>query len=151
MLADLATTLNMVENSRGPIELKYQLAAKALTGKTFNTAQAPFQPFAALMRLRDELVHPRHRDQTTAAGHVQPVSKIVRDLQQRGLTATKGRQPGDVPGGTSWLNEIMTPGVAAWAYNASRDIIAAVLEILPDDDKLTTNQLFRKRLSQLPE
>ena len=103
------------------------------------------------MRLRDELVHPRHRDQTTAAGYVQPASKIVRDLQQRGLTTTKGRQPGDIPGGTSWLDEIKTPGVASWAYHAARDIIAAVLEMLPDDDKLTTNQLFRSRLSQLPE
>jgi hypothetical protein len=150
-LADLAALLSEIEDARGPIGLKYQLTSKILRGETFVAGRAPFQDFADLVRLRDELVHPRHRDKTTDAGHVQPVSRIVRDLQQRGLTTTTGRRPGDVPGGISWLDEIQSGGVANWAYKAAREIIVAVLEMLPDDDNLSTTHLFRNRLDSMPQ
>jgi hypothetical protein len=150
ILADLAATLDMTEKAQGQIDLKYQLTSKILIGKTFPPGEAPFQDFASLITLRNELVHPRHRDRTTAAGHVEPISKVVRDLQQRGLTTTRGRRPGDIPGGVSWLGEIKSSGVANWAYNASREIIAAVLTMLPDDPGLPTTLLFRDRISAMP-
>lgn len=148
VVADLATMLDMTEKAQGQIDLKYQLASKVLTGKTFPRGQAPFQDFANLITLRNELVHPRHRDRTTPAGHVEPVSKVVRDLQQRGLTTSRGRRPGDVPGGISWLEEIKSSGVANWAYDSARQIIIAVLAMLPDDDGLTP--LFKSRIAQIP-
>jgi hypothetical protein len=97
-LADLAATLDMIEKAQGQIDLKYQLASKILGGRTFPPGEAPFQDFANLITLRNELVHPRHRYRTTVTGHVEPVSKVVRDLQQRGLTTTRGRREDDVPG-----------------------------------------------------
>jgi hypothetical protein len=150
-LADLAATLDMTEKAQGQIDLKYQLASKILSGKTFPRGEAPFQDFANLITLRNELVHPRHRDRTTAAGHVEPISRVVRDLQQRGLTTTRGRGPGEVPGGMSWLGELKTADVAAWAYNAAREIIAALLKMLPDDSGLPTSLLFRDRIDQMPQ
>lgn len=150
ILADLAATLDMTEKAQGQIDLKYQLASKILAGKTFPPGEAPFQDFANLITLRNELVHPRHRDRTTAAGHVEPVSRVVRDLQQRGLTTTRGRGPGDVPGGVSWLGEIKSSGVASWAYNAAREIIVALLGMLPDDGGLPTTPLFRDRIKDMP-
>jgi hypothetical protein len=111
VLADLAAVLFEIEDTRGPIVLKYQMASKILRGAKFVSGQGPFQDFADLVRLRDDLVHPRHRDKTTDAGHVQPGSKVIRDLQQRGFTISKGRQPGDAPGGISWLDEIESNGV----------------------------------------
>jgi hypothetical protein len=81
---------------------------------------------------------------------VEPVAKVVRDLQQRGLTTTRGRAAGDVPGGVSWLGEIKSSGVASWAYNAAREIIVALLEMLPDDDGLPTTALFNNRLKDMP-
>lgn len=151
-LADLAATLDMIEKAQGQIELKYQLASKILTGKTFPPGEAPFQDFANLITLRNELVHPRHRDRTTVAGHVEPVSRVVRDLQQRGLTTTRGRREGDVPGGMSWLQEIKSSGVASWAYNTAREIITALLSMLPDNDsELPTGQLFRDRIKDIPK
>lgn len=50
----------------------------------------------------------------------------------------------------SRLDEIKAPGVANWALSAARDIMATILQILPDDGNLTTSQLFRNRLTQLP-
>jgi hypothetical protein len=151
ILADLAATLAMVEKAQGQIDLKYQLASKILTGRTFPPGEAPFQDFANLVILRNELVHPRHRDRTTVAGHVEPVSKVVRDLQQRGLTTSRGRRKGDVPGGMSWLEEIKSSGVASWAYSAAREIIVALLRMLPDDSALPTGQLFRDRIKGMPQ
>ena len=94
-LTDLAATLDMTEKAQGQIDLKYQpLASKILSSKTFPRGEAPFQDFANLITLRNELVHPRHRDRTTTAGHVEPISKVIRDLQQRGLTTTRGKRAG---------------------------------------------------------
>ena len=149
-LTDLAERLDMTEKGQGQIDLKYQLASEILTGKPFPRGEAPFQDFANLVTLRNELVHPRHRDRTTAAGHVEPISKVVRDLQRRGLTTTRGRKLGDVPGGVSWLGEIKSSGVASWAYNAAREIITALLKMLPDDSGLPTTLLFRDRIKGMP-
>jgi hypothetical protein len=150
ILVDLAATLGAAEKAQGRIDSKYHLASEILTGKTFPIGAAPFQDFAGLITLRNELVHPRHRDRTTAAGHVQPVSKVVRDLQRRGLTTTRGRGPSDVPGGVSWLGEIKSDGVASWAYNAARGIIIALLRMLPENARLPTTTLFRDRIVEIP-
>lgn len=151
VLADLAAVLDLTEKAQGQIDLKYLLASKILSGKMLLRGDAPFQDFANLVTLRNELVHPRHRDRTTAAGHVEPASRVIRDLQQRGLTTTRGRRPGDVPGGMSWLEEIRSGGVASWAYDAAKDIITAILKMLPDDSGLPTSLLFRDRISQIPK
>jgi hypothetical protein len=151
VLADLAATLDLTEKAQGQIDLKYQMAAKILSGKTFPRGEVPFQDFADLVSLRNELVHPRYRDRTTAAGHVEPASRVVRNLQQRGLTVTRGRGPGDVPGGMSWLGELRSDGAAKWAYDSAREIIVALLMMLPDDDGLPTTQLFRERISDIPQ
>jgi hypothetical protein len=150
VLADLAATLDLTEKAQGQIDLKYQMASKILCGKTFPRGEPPFQDFADLMTLRNELVHPRHRDRTTAAGHVEPASRVVRNLQQRGMTVTRGRGPDDAPGGTSWLGELKSSGVANWAYRAAREIITALLMMLPDDDGLPTALLFRDRIKDMP-
>lgn len=150
LLADLATVLHELEDGRGPITLKYHMTRKVLAGETFAEGEAPFQDFADLVKLRDELVHPRHRDETDKYGHVQPRSRVVRNLQQRGLTTTKGRGPGEPPGGISWVQEIESVGVARWAYSAAKEIMVAILETLPEDTRLATTALFRSRLDHMP-
>ena len=150
-MANLAARLQEAERAQAQIDLKYQTASEVLSGKRFPRGEAPFQDFANLVTLRNELVHPRHRDRTTEAGYVEPISKVVRDLQQRGLTTTRGRSPGDVPGGVSWLGEIKSSGVASWAYEAARAIIAALLIMLPDNSGLPTALLFRDRVKDMPQ
>jgi len=77
-LADLATILQQLEDDHAPLGLKYQMASKVLIGKTFESDRAPFQDFMDLIRVRDDLVHPRHRDRTTSAGHVEPRSRFIK-------------------------------------------------------------------------
>jgi hypothetical protein len=149
LLRDLAETLDMIEDSQGNIGLKYQMASKILTGRTFDSNEAPFQDFNTLVRVRNEVVHPRHRDRTREGGYIEPASPAIRDLQQRGFTTTRGRKAGDSSGGMSWLNEIECGRTANWACEAASEIITAVLTMLPQDWRLTAITLFRDRLSQM--
>jgi hypothetical protein len=80
VLRDLAETLDMIEDAQGDIGLKYHMASKILRGRTFDTNQAPFQDFNALVKLRNELVHPRHRDRTREGRYIEPRSPVIRDL-----------------------------------------------------------------------
>ena len=50
----------------GVVELKYLMASRILTGSAFDRGSQPYQDFRDLMKLRNHLAHPRHRDQDTA-------------------------------------------------------------------------------------
>ena len=149
LLRDLAETLDVIEAAQGNIALKYQMARKVLGGRTFPADQAPFQDFDALVKLRNDLVHPRHRDRTKVGRYTEPRSHVIRDLQQRGLASSKGRNPGDPGVGTSWLNEIECGRTATWACQAAREIIAAMLTLLPQGPHFFAINSFRDRLSNL--
>jgi hypothetical protein len=149
-LRDLSATLTEIEASKGPVQLKYQITSKILSGRTFDKGAQPFQDFADLMRLRDDLVHLRHRDRTDADGYISPSSAVARMLQQKGLTYSPGGGPTDLPGGMSWLNEIETAGVATWAYRAARSIVFGVGEMLPDDFRAHGIQMMKWQISNLP-
>jgi hypothetical protein len=149
VLRDLAATLDEIEAAQGTAALKYHMARKILVGRTFPSGEAPFQDFSALVRLRNDLVHPKHRDRTKEGRYVEPVSSVVRDLQGRGLTSSKGRNPGDPGGGLSWLNEIECGRTATWACQAAREIITAILTLLPQGSHLFAINLFHDRLANL--
>jgi hypothetical protein len=147
VLDDLALTLNAMEQAREGIQPKYDAARKILTGRAFDHGVAPFQDFNDLMKLRNDLVHPRHLDQTTGLGHTEPASPVVRDLQQRGLTRTRGRRRGDPMGGMSWLSEIYCGRMAAWAHKAACDVIVDLIRALPRHERLWFMTSFRNWLA----
>ncbi len=122
-----------------------------LSGHAFPRGEAPFQEFAWLVKLRNDLVHPRNHDRTTPTGHMEPSSAAVRHLQRCGLTTTRGNDPDDVQGDVSWLLEIETSGVASWAYGAAREIIAALTEMFPDNRQFTIMAMMRRQLQIAPQ
>lgn len=132
-LQDLANALTEVEDDRGSTALKYQMAYRILSGHTFPKGSSPYQEFRELMNLRNLLVHLKPGDTHSQTGHVVPREKLIREFQQRGLTRIRGRKPGEPLGGMSWLTEIQTAEMAAWAYQAASAIIGAVGEALPTD------------------
>jgi hypothetical protein len=150
VLRDLAGALKEVEEDKGSIGLKYQMAYKILSGHTFPRGQTPFQEFRELVALRNLLVHLRPGDRHSSSGHVEPASRIIRDFQNKGLTRTKGRKPGDPLGGMSWLQEIQTSQMAAWAYQAACDIIRAVGAVLPNDPLAGSIDFSRTTTQSLP-
>jgi hypothetical protein len=147
VLDDLAATLNAMEQAHERIQLKYDAARRILTGRAFDHGAARFHNFNDLMKLRDDLVHPRHRDRTTALGHTEPASPVVRDLRQRGLTRTRGRRPGDPMGGMSWLSELYCGRTAAWAHRAACGVIAELIRALPQHDRLWASTGYRDWLT----
>lgn len=147
VLDDLTVILNAMEQAHERIQPKYDAAPKILTGRAFDHGAATFQDFNDLMKLRNDLVHPRHLDQTTALGHTEPASPVVRDLQQRGLTRTRGRRRGDPMGGMSWLSEIYCGRTAAWAHKAACDVIVELTRALPMQERLWFMTSFRNWLA----
>jgi hypothetical protein len=131
VLSDLSAAIGKIEDSHGPVEDKYLRAHEVLSRTALDRGSQPYQDFRDLMSLRDDLVHPRDRDQTDSHGFVWPQSGVVRRLQQLGYTYTRGRRPGDPGGGASWVSELETPEVAEWAYNAAVKIITAIGTMLP--------------------
>ena len=151
LLQDLANALSEVENDKGSTALKYQMAYKILSGHTFPRGDSPFQEFRQLFKLRDLLVHLRPGDRHSSSGHVEPRESLIRDFQHKGLTRTRGRGPGDPLGGTSWLQEIETAQMAAWAYCAACGIIRTVGEAIPTDPPRTGGaDFFRTTTQTLP-
>ena len=146
VLDDLAGTLSAMEQAHERIQAKYDAARKILTGRAFDHGAAPFQDFNDLIKLRNDLVHPRHQDRTTALGHTEPASPVVRDLQRRGRTRTRGRRRGDPMGGMSWLSEIYCGRMAAWAHKAACDVIAELIMALPRHERLWAMTSFRNWL-----
>jgi len=150
VLDDLALTISAMEQAHERVQSKYDAARKILTGRAFDHGAAPFQDFNNLMKLRNDLVHPGHLDETTALGHTEPASPVVRDLQRRGLTRTRGRRRGDPMGGMSWLSEIYCGRTAAWAHKAACNVIVELISALPRDERLWAMTSFRNWLASPP-
>jgi hypothetical protein len=149
VLADMATAVREVEDSRGRVTEKYERAHEVLSGSALDRGAQPYQDFRDLMKLRDDLVHLRQRDRTDGHGFVSPESGVVRRLQQLGRTLTQGHRPGDPGGGTSWLNELQTPEIAEWAYNAAVNIITAIGMLLPDVPPSGISMMKQRALARM--
>ncbi len=127
------------------------MAYKILAGHTFSRGSPPFQEFQQLLSLRNLLIHLRPGDTHSSSGHVVPREKLIKTFQQKGLTRTRGRKPGDPLGGMSWLLEIETAEMAAWAYQAACGIIKALGEALPEDPPVTASvDMFKATTQALP-
>jgi hypothetical protein len=150
-LQDLANALKEVEDDRGSVTLKYQVAYRILSGRTFPRGSSPFQEFKQLVTLRNLLVHLRPGDRHSPSGHVEPKEGLIREFQQKGYTRTRGRKACDPLGGTSWLQEIQTIQMADWAYDAARSIIAAVGDAIPTDPPRTAGiEMFKQAAQNIP-
>jgi hypothetical protein len=150
-LSALADALEAAESENADVQTKYHRAREVLVGVPFPKGQAPYQGFRDLFELRDALVHPRHRDVVDDDGFVVPDLPVIRDLQQRGLTRAPKPKPGDAPGGMSWVMQIQTGGVAAWAFEAAREIIIEVGSMIPSDGMLTIGvDFFKERAVSFP-
>lgn len=130
-LRAFADALQEIEEARGSLLLKYLIASQTLSGSTFNKGINPYQDFATLVNLRNDLMHLKPRDtfihSEGGSTLVQP-PKYIKNLQQRGLA-----RPSEKSVSMSWLNIIQTAEMAIWSCDTAYNIILAVLEFIPDD------------------
>jgi hypothetical protein len=139
-LCAFADVIEEIEESRGSLLLKYLMAAQTLRGSPFDRGVNPFQDFATLITLRNDIMHLKPRDSDVAIRDGDPIAvpKYILALQQRGLARTPDRNVG-----MSWFNRLQTDAIATWATKAAREIILAVLDFIPDDDVRDPAYMFK--------
>jgi hypothetical protein len=148
--ADLAAFSGMmreIEDNRGGIGLKYLVASQSLSRTMFDKGAPPYQDFDLLRRLRDFLMHIKSPDVLTeppSASSKRP--NLIIALRQKGLTYPLGEDDQ-----TPWINELETYKLAAWACEASLNIILAVLALIPDgpaDPSVNLKHAFRNSVEK---
>ena len=130
------TAMSELENSKASLTLKYQLAAQVLQGRMFLRGEPPFQDFATLVSLRNDVTHVKNLVEHDAGSRMQLGTKPsarIRDLQQRALAR---KTETDVS--MSWLNTLETTAIAEWACVVSYTIIVAILRMFPLDTSTPT-------------
>lgn len=102
---------------------KYFLASKAL-GQQFDRGREPFQFFAKLIALRNEVIHIK----ANRADGKHTGASVTMELAQRELTVKFS------VGQMSCFDQIQSPQVAAWACKSAIDIVFALLDKVPHSD-----------------
>ena len=139
-VVNLARLLSEVEDAHGTTNMKYLLGKLALTGKTFNKGQNPYQDFALLMDLRNSLMHLKFdRIESIKLGEVKVHHpSVVAKLQSRNVLAEFENEVTMA----SWVLRVSTPATARWACNATARIIKDIVESIPDSELRSTADLF---------
>jgi hypothetical protein len=55
----LGDALRMIEDEKGQLALKFQIAKFVLTGTPYDAGATPYQDFSALLYVRNSLIHPK--------------------------------------------------------------------------------------------
>jgi hypothetical protein len=131
-LRAMADAVLKVEANKGSLESKVLFASLALTGAMFDKGAQPWQDFAALVRLRNALVHLRPGVTGDDQGVLGP--RVLKRFEGEGLTYPI--EPGVV--GAPWTLKISTDRMARWAYNAALRIIRAIVEMAPKNQSVET-------------
>jgi len=120
-LATCSSVLQDLEDSRASVKSKYLMASLVLSGRSFEKGQDPFQDFAKLIDLRNEIMHAK-----PVTGDEHRGTKIATALERRGVAK---RLFPDVS--TDWFHILESPGVGAWACKTALRIIRATLAFSP--------------------
>ncbi len=124
-----AEILKHTEESRGSLELKYQLAGWILGGHVFDKGANPYQDFLHLVAVRNALVHMKLLDKIPVSsdgklGFVE-IPGVVQRLPKKVLQ--------NVPPGvnTTWLDRIGTAAMAQWACDAASAMVQTTVQFAP--------------------
>jgi hypothetical protein len=125
-----ADLLDEVERSRGSIQLKFLLAKSIFTGESYNKGTQPYQDFDLLIRLRNELVHLRPKENfefNPESGMSVKPAPIIEKLRSRNILAEH------LPN-ASLILLVSTRASARWACNTAAAMIQSVLEFIPESE-----------------
>jgi hypothetical protein len=108
---------------------------QAVFGKSLDRGKQPGQDAVTLFRLRDELVHFKHRMENAKA------ENVAEGLAQRGIVLPDGLA------GTPWQHRLYTLGGIAWAYNTMLSTIRALIMLGEGDAR----EMFLSNIRNLAE
>lgn len=115
---------------------KMVLIARLVCGAQLRKGEQPFQDFAMLIRVRNEIVHYKMEDTTPA---------FVLDLNQRSIgLGTKPPQGVEGKFVQPWVWEISSVEGIRWAHNAACRMIQKLVELMP----INVDEYRRRGLEQ---
>src|ERR1700722_12335572 len=114
-----AEVMSDAERSHATLESKFTLANRILAGKKLDTGAQPYQDFALLMRLRNDLVHFKASDGFDQNESPEQIHKdlIARFKGKNILAENTERSAG------SWMFLIQTKAVAEWSCNTAAEMV----------------------------
>jgi hypothetical protein len=128
-----ADAIDLAEDSRGSVQLKFQLAKYVLTGRPYDKGSQPYQDFDALVAIRNAIVHMK------PVAITEDPNKLLLALRARKLC----EEP--KPGVTaSWIGQICTRAVGRWACNVVVEMVDHLKGCIPSD--VNTAPLFHSVL-----
>ena len=113
------------DKARASLESKFILASWLLTGKSLDRGAPPYQDFALLLRVRNQLVHFKPNEFTTPKVTPEVMSSsrnpVIEQLRSRHVLAT------NIGGPSGWTAWIETKAMAKWSCDvASRMVVDLV-------------------------
>jgi hypothetical protein len=127
MLVDI---LRSIEEGRGQLGLKFQIAKYILTGEPYNMGALPYQNFELLLLARNGLIHPKTFKVNIVAQESEIVGPAERFLKRMRALNILADIPGDdvIAPISTWIE---TKAAARWACNTSAEMVHSLFQ--PDD------------------
>lgn len=113
--------------SAGP-QVKFQILYALLCGKTFERGAQPFQDFNFLIKLRNEIVHPKC--ERIERGVDKPYEENSQALIKGILSKSISHLPKNVH--LPWKRHLENDKAASWAVGTARAMIYAIRDAVPD-------------------
>jgi hypothetical protein len=117
------------DRERKSLQAKFRAASKLFTGAPYAEGRRPYQPFAQLIDLRNEIMHARADDFPAIRFHGEGLLADPPPVARK-LTGVKLGVPkkGGMGSYVQWLD---SPDVARWACNAASAMVQSVLGMVP--------------------
>lgn len=130
-LRTFADVLNEMEQSRAPITSKIMMGKFILSGESFDKGENPFQDFALLVKLRNEIVRQKAFEEYSPnkeGNHAIRRRGILEPFKNRGVLARTTAEERNEEVLTNWLDDISTRAMAVWACSAAYGILNNILD-----------------------
>jgi hypothetical protein len=132
----LIDALELIEEGRGQLALKFQVAKFILSGSPYQTGASPYQNFDLLLEIRNGLVHPKafsvKSDESGSA--VDPLRKFREKLRSLEIIAEIPKENVMAPFST-W---VQTKAAARWACNTAVAMVHSLFEAPAEDPLVQT-------------
>jgi hypothetical protein len=128
----LRDALELIEEGKGQLSLKFQVAKFILSGTSYETGARPYQDFELLLDIRNGLIHPKafavKSDESGAS--VDPLRKFREKLRSLEIIAEFSEEV--MAPLSTW---VQTRAAARWACNTAVEMAHSLFET-PAEDRL---------------
>lgn len=134
--------------ARTSAKAKFILAKTILTNEPYDQQAPPFQDYATLLTLRDELLHmPKPEATYVDEGLIKtkPWQFVEEKLGSRNLLADCD------PAGKGWLYRCTTKAMARWACETIEAVVKSLIQTMPQSMLAAELELFYIRQFTMPD